>query len=388
MDLAITVDLQEYQQSLENELQSLMESTPVLITITESEIISSTNNNNNTQPPEEHNTPLPLPTPIEVVVKPKRVKKIKDESEKIKRVKKEPDNNPFLLRNINYQEAIGDTISPVLLEYNDLKQRMNWIDQQPVHEQRSEEWHLFRNQMITASEIFKLFASQKAIKTFIENKIHGKKYKSGKSCLHGIRYEPLAREIYEKRNQVKIHEYGCIQHRNIPHLGASPDGICIGGNPLLYGRLVEIKCPISRVIDGMVPIEYAIQVQIQLEVLNMEECDYCEFKFQEFTSKELYLQSENPERGITLSITDEGGEQLYINSEFAIQGEFAEDWIVRHTEHFLHNPNIHLNKIYFWYIEQYHCKTIRRNRAFFEFMKTHIDSVWTQIEEHKKTLSL
>jgi putative phage-type endonuclease len=371
MNVSIAIDLQEYADSVEAEL-SLLEQPKVLSVVTELK--------EETRPVTMSESSIVTMVPVEEVDQQSNVVT----PLKGKRIKKEPDLNPLLMRNINYLEVTGENVPKMNLSYEEIKARLNWINQQPVHEQRSEEWHTFRNGMITASEIYKLFASEKAIQTFIENKVNVKKYKSGRSCLHGIMFEPLARELYELQNNVKVYEYGCIKHQEISHLGASPDGICIEGNPELYGRLVEIKCPTTRVINGIVPTEYAIQVQLQLEVLNMEECDYCEFKFQEFASKEQYFQSEVKEKGITLSITDENGESLHIHSNFAIEGNAAEEWIATQTELVLQHSNVHLNKIYYWHVNQFHCKTIRRNRAFFNMIKDHVQAVWERIEQRQQ----
>ena len=48
----------------------------------------------------------------------------------------------------------------------------------------------------------------------------------GPALLHGIKFEPVATQIYEKRNNVEVIEFGCLPHPYIPYFGASPDGIC------------------------------------------------------------------------------------------------------------------------------------------------------------------
>jgi hypothetical protein len=45
------------------------------------------------------------------------------------------------------------------------------------------------------------------------------------------------------------------------------------------GRLLEIKCPISRKLDNKVPIHYYCQMQLQAEVCNVDAVEYIEIQF-------------------------------------------------------------------------------------------------------------
>ena len=100
----------------------------------------------------------------------------------------------------------------------------------------------------------------------------------------GNKYEDVAISIYEYRNNKKIIEFGCIRHPSIHHLGASPDGITEDG------VMLEIKCPVSRKITGIPPKYYWCQVQGQLEVCELDRCDFLECKFKEYDDEEEYLE--------------------------------------------------------------------------------------------------
>ena len=52
--------------------------------------------------------------------------------------------------------------------------------------------------------------------------------------------------LYEKDKKTKIEDFGCLEHETIPYLAASPDGINVDPTSELYGRLLEIKNPVSR----------------------------------------------------------------------------------------------------------------------------------------------
>jgi putative phage-type endonuclease len=140
-----------------------------------------------------------------------------------------------------------------------------------VIEQRTPEWYALRKQMITASDWATALG---------KSKNQGKRNLILKKCDRGVpftgnvytqwgqKYEPVANRIYELRQGVKVHEFGVLRHPKYYFLGASPDGITPDG------IMLEIKCPPLRVIDGKVPVGYMIQVQGQLEICDLEYCDF------------------------------------------------------------------------------------------------------------------
>ena len=44
------------------------------------------------------------------------------------------------------------------------------------------------------------------------------------------------------------------------------------------GLLIEIKCPLTRKIEAKVPKHYLPQVQLQLEITDLEECDFIQYR--------------------------------------------------------------------------------------------------------------
>lgn len=97
----------------------------------------------------------------------------------------------------------------------------------------------------------------------------------------GIRFEPVVKQVLERQWGVEIAESGRLLHPKDPHLAASPDGLILAAtDPARVGRLIEIKCPITRSIGEGVPFEYWCQMQIQMEVTGIDECDYVEVKLE------------------------------------------------------------------------------------------------------------
>ena len=102
-------------------------------------------------------------------------------------------------------------------------------------------------------------------------------FKGNAATEHGNKYEDVARVIYEKRYNEKVHELGIIPHPEIGFLAGSPDGVTESG------RLIEIKCPLRRKIDEDVPEHYMPQLQLLMEILDLEICDFIQYKPEEIT---------------------------------------------------------------------------------------------------------
>ena len=104
------------------------------------------------------------------------------------------------------------------------------------------------------------------------------------ALLWGTRFEPVAKRLYEERTQCAITDVSCVQHPIYPFLGASPDGLIVPNDPTdvrRYGRLVEFKCPMSRVEKPEIPPGYIHQMQMQMECTGIDECEYVEFRFKQ-----------------------------------------------------------------------------------------------------------
>ena len=90
---------------------------------------------------------------------------------------------------------------------------------------------------------------------------------------HGNEFEAEALAHYETVHGTKCHEFGFVRHDKHYWLGASPDGV----HPA--GRVIEIKCPYSRPISPKTRArEHYPQIQILLEVLDLERCDFVQYK--------------------------------------------------------------------------------------------------------------
>jgi putative phage-type endonuclease len=105
---------------------------------------------------------------------------------------------------------------------------------------------------------------------------------------HGTRYESIVAKLYGDITNNMVYNTGLFQHFKYKWLGASPDGYChIDNNKFNnISKLIEIKCPITRSIYGNIPYNYWVQVQIQLEVCNIDICDFIQVDITEVTEEE------------------------------------------------------------------------------------------------------
>jgi putative phage-type endonuclease len=164
--------------------------------------------------------------------------------------------------------------------------------------QRTKEWYDIRMKILTASDIASVLDCNiyQSGNELLMNKINAKVF-NNISTDWGNKFESIALEIYKNMTNESVSEIGLVLHPVYKWLGASPDGL------VKSGKLLEIKCPYKRNIETC-PIHYWIQMQIQMEVCNIDECDYFDCKFceylEDFTSKLdiNYKESQSVYKGI------------------------------------------------------------------------------------------
>lgn len=151
--------------------------------------------------------------------------------------------------------------------------------------QRTDDWYAKRSEMITASEVYKIFSTPEGRREILERKIAPASSSSGSSYIPalvwGTRFEEVAKQLFEETTDCSVTDIGCVTHPECSYLGASPDGLIGSEDPERHGRLVEFKCPISREEKDEIPIAYWHQMQMQMECTGIDECEYVEFRFKQ-----------------------------------------------------------------------------------------------------------
>ena len=301
----------------------------------------------------------------------------------------------LLLQHIKVEEPI---YSISQLKY--LQDKLTFLENIPQPEQRTPEWYTFRNNRLTASDLYYITSNnEKKIIDIVKKKCGiESNYMPGAAILHGIKFEPVATKIYEDRCNVEITEFGCLPHSNIPFFGASPDGICSINsiNKNFVGRMLEIKCPKSRPITGIIPPVYFAQVQGQLEVCDLEYCDFLECEIREYESKEQFFSDTNKsnnllrengnEKGIIIEVYNTELKKtiyFYNYDKFNTIEEFK-IWEEKIIDEILENPIYEYNTTTFWKLNKFNVVLVKRNRNWFTNNYIKIYNFWQQVLDARK----
>jgi hypothetical protein len=203
---------------------------------------------------------------------------------------------------------------------------------------------------------------------------------------HGNKYEEVSIMYYEKKYNTKVKDYGCIKHDTYDFLGASPDGINVDNTSDRYGRMLEIKNPTTRELTGIPKEDYWIQMQLQMEVCNLNECDFLETVFKEYESREDFIQdgtftySNNDElKGVIMYFMKDGKPHYEYMPLYLSENEF-ETW-----EDDIMNKNSNLQWVtnLYWRLEDYSCILVLRNKLWFQYAIPKIENVWDIIKKER-----
>jgi len=140
--------------------------------------------------------------------------------------------------------------------------------------QKSPAWYAQRSGMLTASDIATALGINpyESREDLIYKKCGFRRPQSTENTDYGNKYEDEARQKYCALTGETVYEVGLVAHPSFPWLGGSPDGITESG------KLLEIKCPPKRAITAEVPKYYVPQIQILMEIFDLEECDFVQYK--------------------------------------------------------------------------------------------------------------
>jgi hypothetical protein len=203
----------------------------------------------------------------------------------------------------------------------------------------------------------------------------------------GQRYEPLSRQIYEVRFGAQVKELGCIPHRRLSFLAASPDGINIQQGPR-FGRLIEIKNIVNREINGVPSAAYWIQMQTQMEVCDVDRCDFVETRFLEYPSAlSFFADRPSPEtHGIIHYLVARGSEGFYVYSPFFGLDLADENEVDAWTQHVMaEHPQCSLYTTFYWRLDCFSCVLVKRNRLWFAAAEPILVQLWETILHERQT---
>tara|TARA_Y100000389_G_scaffold197641_1_gene232641 strand:+ start:922 stop:1935 length:1014 start_codon:yes stop_codon:yes gene_type:complete len=235
----------------------------------------------------------------------------------------------------------------------------------PRIEQRSEEWYNVRQQLITASDFAQAVGKGKF---GTQNQFYKKKCGYETNAIDftipalqwGVRYEEVANMFYKFKMNVEVYEFGILRHPDINYIGASPDGISD------MGIMLEIKCPWKRIKTEMIPEQYYYQIQGQLEVCNLEECDYLECYIVEYMNKMEMMKDDNIlYKGVIYEMDNGSYEYGGLNDvDFELM---TEDY----------------KRKFYYGVKDYFLKRVFRDKSFFKELNNELKVVWDNIKLYR-----
>ena len=329
------------------------------------------------------------------------------------------DDSMTLLRQI--KETINDAnISErsynACIALEEKKWKMIALKSIPQPEQRSAEWFALRKLRITASEAAKCIAWDEYLSELRDRGVlHAdpKKYKIGKTCnayetknnymcvkagllpqpyikeeyvQWGVKYEPIATSFYEYLYKTNVHEFGLLPHPYYDFIGASPDGIT---DDLV---MLEIKCPKTNRDVGPPVVYYWIQMQMQMEVADLDVCDFFDVRIREYDSETAMLADDSRVKGILLELYDfVTGKIDYFYPTFTtnLSQQYSEvrSYIQSLSEFDMESYFYGRKKaeMIYWYIDEYSCNRIHREKKWFhETALPQLRDTWNDIVRLQK----
>ena len=281
-----------------------------------------------------------------------------------------------------------------------IKEKIEYLQNIPQPEQRTTEWYNFRYKYLTASSIWKAFISQSTRNQLIYDKckpLNIEKYNhtTTDSPMHwGHKYEPVSVQIYEHLFNTNVSDFGCIPHKTIHYLAASPDGINTLETSERYGRMLEIKNIVNREIDGNPKMEYWIQMQMQMEVCNLNECDFLETRFKEYEDEKMFTTDSNTTDYSHDITKTKDGHQKGMMMQFMVNGQPYYEYaplnidithMKRWEEDMMENhPNDVWIKNIYWRLYEISCVLVLRNKFWFNNAVPILNKLWETIETDRQ----
>lgn len=286
--------------------------------------------------------------------------------------------------NENYNFSIDEN------RQTELNETVQALKDQPQAPQRSEEWYTIRKNSIGASEIATVFNKNPFMSRtkLLLKKLNYKDPKESNRvsihCIHGIKYEEIANLCYSKYNNVTINEFGSIKDKHINCIAASPDGITD------KGTMVEIKCPLSRIIFGVPGLNYWHQMQQQLHVCELDKCDFVECKIVEYNWHEFKEDKINNnteyEIGIIIEYVNVSDDidpfnqygWTYAPLDLTLQ-EYI-DWITIEKDKINDNNNKQFSRIISWKLLVYSLCEVYKHKNWWNIYGLEILKFWDELE--------
>jgi len=303
---------------------------------------------------------------------------------------------------------------------------LNRISKIPQFEQKSEGWFNQRNNCLTATAIAAVLDEdpyKSPAEILLDKCFRGKPFVDNANVHHGTKYEKIGNMYYAEKNNINVLDFGLLQHELYSFIGASPDGICdntcLDKSTLstLVGRLLEIKFPKMRKIitegklDGEIcPHYYFVQVQTQLFVTGLDECDFLQCQMAEYLDYDEFIEDTDPdnpgfskttklENGCIIQllplkmITDPISNNCIYNAKYLYPPKMhmsikeIDEWILFEFKNFPENAmskKYMIDKIIYWKFTKISCDLIKADTPWMSSKIPLLKQFWNYILFYRK----
>lgn len=293
--------------------------------------------------------------------------------------------NDYFLKNnfVIDMNSIKNRVSKITRYRNKLSE----LKELPYIKQRTIEWLELRKNRLTASDLYDAIkdnVSQNLIMKKANILVDNTNYSCIPALKWGTMFENMATRCYSQANyNINIQEFGLICDKRNCNFGASPDGI----NEL--GIMIEIKCPYSRkIIDNFIPVKYYTQIQGQLAVCELEECDYIECDFESFNTIEEYLSNIKKDsiinHGVIVEYKTANKDFYYLYSESYLSPDDAVKNARNQISTFKNPENYSYSKIIPWKLNEMKVQRVKFDEKEWQNTDNKITSFWELVEKSKK----
>lgn len=267
--------------------------------------------------------------------------------------------------------------------------KMERISKLEQIEQRTEKWLEARKTIATGTAVanFLGVCGHYGYKEEISNRINpdkaAEKSKSFENVLAvnwGVRYEPITKMVYEKLYNKHVNDIGLVIHPKYKFMGASTDGVTDDGIN------IEFKSPVTREL-GILPLQYWVQTQVQMQTLDLFLTHFFECKFDEFNVDDSdYEVLDGNLSGYYIEVYNTlKKEYKYIYSEVGC----VYDWVMEKVDGLLDktnviNDNLIIVRCMKWKVNCYNMIQIPRSDEWFDFIRDSLQSVIEEVNKERE----
>jgi hypothetical protein len=132
-------------------------------------------------------------------------------------------------------------------------------------------------------------------------------------------------------------------------------------------------------------------MQGQMEICDLERCDFLECKIEEYADEEAYSEDissdSSRESGVVVSFKKKDGALVHEYSPFFLKGEPLQEWTIKHIREKTILPKFADRLEYlgasYWYIKFYQCVPVFRDRDWFDMAKVKLAEFYEKWQHYK-----